>query len=130
MCADTCWAERLHTASIHHVNAPVEDLLALPILNSWWSPGLSPDDDPRPLELEPDNRAGQRGGGEDQGVLDLSHQLVSDLLTEELCAVQLAAVLRVDVELPDQLQQLVHGAVGRAGERQLGQRGAPPGAAE
>ena len=69
-------------------------------------------------------------GGEDQGVLDLSHQLVSDLLTEELCAVQLAAVLRVDVELPDQLQQLVHGAVGRAGERQLGQRGAPPGAAE
>ena len=42
----------------------------------------------------------------------------------------LAAVLRVDVELPDQLQQLVHGAVGRAGERQLGKRGAPPGAAE
>ena len=62
--------------------------------------------------MEPDNRAGQRGGGEDQGVLDLSHQLVSDLLTEELCAVLLAAVLCVDVELPDKLQQLVHGAVG------------------
>ena len=41
--------------------------------------------------------------------LDLSDQLVGDLLAEELISL---TVLHVDVELPDQLQPLVHAAPG------------------
>ena len=46
------------------------------------------------VEAELLQPAGQQGGREDPGVLDLSHQLVRDLLTEELCVVELAVVLR------------------------------------
>ena len=60
-------------------------------------------------------QAARQGGGRGQTertskVLDLSHQLVGDLLVEEVRAVLLAAVLGVNVERPDQLQHLVHRA--------------------
>ena len=55
--------------------------------------------------------------------LDLSDQLVGDLLAEELISL---AVLHVDVELPDQLQHLVHAAPSARRDWQLRERGASP----
>ena len=48
--------------------------------------------------------------------LDLSDQLVGDLLAEELVSL---AMLHVDVELPDQLKDLVHAAARARRDRQL-----------
>ena len=64
---------------------------------------------------------GEGSRGEHQRILNLSYELVRNFLTQELLTV-LVSTICIDVELPHQLQHLVHGAAGAGGNGKLWER--------